>query len=156
MTGERTGDFWDAVAGRRPPPPSAALLGWQALEAEPGRMKIAFLAKPEFYNHFGVIQGGFLAAMLDDTLGPAVVSLVEPGDAASTIEIQVNFLRPATAGRLIGEAKVVRKGRSLAFAEGTLSTEDGTLIATATGTWRVAPAHQDGEQNDDKQDGKEG
>ena len=58
-------------------------------------MRIQFEAKEEFTNHFGVIQGGFLAAMLDDTLGPAVASVVEPDDAIATIEIKVSYLRPA-------------------------------------------------------------
>ena len=149
MSEKRKGDFWDAVAGKIPPPPSAALLGWQALVAEPGKIHIAFEATEEFYNHFGVIQGGFLAAMLDDTLGPAVVTLLEPRDAVSTIEIKVNYLRPARAGRLIGEGRVVHKGRSIAFVEGTLSTEEGTLVATATGTWRIMPAASETKEEDE-------
>ena len=74
---------------------------------------------------------------LDDTLGPAVASVVEPSDAIATIEIKISYLRPAKAGTLFGEARVVHQGRSVVFVEGTLETEHGEIVARATGTWRV-------------------
>ena len=37
-------------------------------------MTVQFDAKPEFLNPMGNIQGGFLAAMLDSTLSPALAS----------------------------------------------------------------------------------
>jgi Integrase core domain len=68
--------IWDVVAGRTPAPPAAQLLGWKLLEVDPERttIKVEFQARPEFVNPVGLIQGGFLAAMLDDTLGPALVA----------------------------------------------------------------------------------
>ena len=70
---ERRGFFWDVMEGRRPSPPAASLLGFQLLEIDEskGTIRVRFTAKPEFTNPIGVVQGGFLAAMLDDTLGPA-------------------------------------------------------------------------------------
>jgi hypothetical protein len=52
-------------------PPCAELLGWRLLDARPqeGWIKLAFEGKPEFCNPAGFIQGGILAAMLDDTRG---------------------------------------------------------------------------------------
>ena len=46
---------------------------------------------------------------------------------------------------LIGEGRVVHKGRSIIFAEATLSAEDGSLIATGSSTWRVIPAPKEGD-----------
>ena len=139
MTKVREGPFWDAVAGKIPPPPAAALLGWKATEAEPGRIRVEFQAKEAFYNPAGVVQGGFLAAMLDDTMGPAATTLLAPGEITATLEMKVSFLRPARAGRLVGEGRVVHKGRSIVFMEGSLTAEDGSLIATATTTARIVP-----------------
>ncbi len=96
----RTGAFWDAMEGRVPPPPAAATLGFKLLEIDPARgtVRAQFEGKREFLNPLGVVQGGFLAAMLDDTLGPALVCTLPPGHFAPTIELKVNFIKPAPLG----------------------------------------------------------
>lgn len=121
-------------------PPAAALLGWKALSLEPGHIRVRYTAQPEFGNPQGAIQGGFLAAMLDDAMGPALFTLLAAEDFAPTIEMKVSFLRPARPGPLIAEGRVVHQSRSIAFLEGTLATEDGDLVATATATARIIPS----------------
>lgn len=71
---DRTGPFWDFVAGRLPAPPAAATLGMKVVSVDPDRAEFVatFQARAEFLNSTGSVQGGFLAAMLDDTLGPAL------------------------------------------------------------------------------------
>ena len=125
-------------------PPAAALLGWKALTLEPGHVRVRYTGRPEFGNPQGAIQGGFLAAMLDDAMGPALFTTLPAEDFAPTIEMKVNFLRPARPGPLIAEGRVVHQTRSLAFLEGALATEDGDLIATATATARVLAAGANG------------
>jgi uncharacterized protein (TIGR00369 family) len=118
-------------------PPAAALLGWKALSLEPGHVRIHYTAKPEFANPQGAVQGGFLAAMLDDAMGPALFTTLGAEDFAPTIEMKVNFVRPARTGPIIAEGAVVHKTSSIAFLEGKLTTIDGELIATATATARM-------------------
>jgi uncharacterized protein (TIGR00369 family) len=127
-------------------PPAAALLGWKALSLEPGHVRVRYTAKTEFANPQGAIQGGLLAAMLDDAMGPALVAMLEPGLFATTVELKVNFVRPATAGRLIARGRVVHRGRSIAFLEGRLETADGELVATSTATARIVPYEPDDRQ----------
>ena len=127
----------DAAQGKGEPPPAAALLGWEALSIEPGRVRVRFAARESFCNPRGSIQGGFLAAMLDDSMGPALFTLLSEQDFAPTLELKVSFMRPAQPGPLVGEGRVVHRTRGVAFLEGTLSTEDGELIATATATARI-------------------
>jgi molybdopterin converting factor subunit 1 len=119
------------------PPAYAELLGIRPLHAEPGNVKLEFTATELFLNPAGVVQGGFLTTMLDETMGPAALSALGPGHAVPTLELKVNFLRPARVGRLVADARVVHQGRSVAFLESTLCDEDGTLIATATATARI-------------------
>ena len=130
-----------SVFDRFPKPPCAATLGWELIEADPvtGTVRIAFEAREAFCNPGGHIQGGFLAAMLDDTLGPTV--LVRTGGASycATIDLNVQFLAPARPGRLIGEGRLVQLGRTVAFQEGELRAEDGTIVARATASARVVP-----------------
>ena len=138
-TTERKGFFWDVMEGRRPPPPAAALLGFELLAIDPaqGTIRVRFAARPEFTNPIGVVQGGFLAAMLDDTLGPALTATLEPDQFAPTIELKVNFIKPAPLGVLIGEGRLVARGGTIAFLAGELRTAAGDLIATATATARI-------------------
>jgi uncharacterized protein (TIGR00369 family) len=116
------------------------MLGWKAIELEPGHVRVRYTARPEFANPQGAIQGGFLAAMLDDAMGPALFTTLGAQDFAPTIEMKVNFLRGARPGALIAEGSVVHKTSSLAFLEGTLTTEDGELVAKATATARIIPS----------------
>lgn len=136
---ERTGPFWEAMAGRAPMPPVAATLGWELLRVDPdaGTIEVAFAASESFLNPAGALQGGFVAAMLDDTMGPALVATLAPDEWAPTLELKVSFLRPARPGRLLGSGRVVHRARGVAFLAGELRDESGALLATATATARV-------------------
>lgn len=135
-TPARSGPFWDVMEGRAPPPPAAKLLGFELVNVDPhaGTIEVAFTANERFLNPAGVIQGGLLAAMLDDTLGPALVATLSDGEWAPTTDLHVQFLSPARLGRLIGRGRVVRRGAQVAFLAGELSDENGNVVATATAT----------------------
>jgi uncharacterized protein (TIGR00369 family) len=123
-------------------PPVARLLGWRVLDARPeqGWLKLGFDGKPEFLNPAGFVQGGILTAMLDDTMGPAVLVMTEGRSYTTTVSLTVNFLSPARPGPITAEAKVTQLGKSIAFVEGKLMAEDGTLLATATAVERLVDA----------------
>ena len=125
-----------------PRPPCAELLGWEIVDARPadGWIRIRFEARPEFLNPAGYIQGGFLAAMLDDTMGPAMFVYSEGRLFTPTIEMHVSFLSPARPGPLYGEGQVVQAGKSIAFLKGKLSDLSGTVLARATATARLVPS----------------
>ena len=124
------------------PPPSARLLGWHLLDARPGEgwLKVGFEGKREFCNPAGFVQGGILTAMLDDTMGPAVLVMSEGKFYTTTISLTVNFMAPAKPGPIIAEATVTQLGKTVAFMEGKLTAEDGTLLATATTVARLLDA----------------
>jgi uncharacterized protein (TIGR00369 family) len=124
-----------------PTPPCAKLLGWHVLDARPkeGWIRIGFLAKPEFANPAGFIQGGFLAAMLDDTMGPAVFAHTEGALYTASIDMTVSFLSPAKPGPLFGEGRVVQLGKSVGFIEAVLMDAAGTVVARATSSARLVP-----------------
>lgn len=123
-------------------PPCAELLGWRLIDARPddGWLRIAFDGKPEFCNPAGFIQGGLLSAMLDDTMGPAVLVMTKGRLYTTTISMAVNFLSPAKPGPIIGEATVTQLGKTIAFVEGRLMADDGTVLATASASERLLDA----------------
>ena len=120
-------------------PPSSKLLGWHLLDARPseGWIRIGFEGKQEFCNPAGFIQGGILSAMLDDTMGPAVFVMTDGKRYTATITMTVNFLAPARPGPIVGEATVTQLGKTIAFVEGRLIADGGTVLATATASARL-------------------
>ncbi len=131
--------IWDTIEGKAPYPPCDQLIGCENIEAVPGsgEIKLSFEAKKEFLNPAGTIQGGFLAAMLDATIGQALATAMDPGIVTPTLELKVNFMSPAYPGKLFGHGNVVQLGKSIAFVEGKLSDENEKLIATATATLKM-------------------
>lgn len=127
------------MEGRAPAPPAAKLLGFELIDADPeaGTIEVSFTATEDFLNPFGAVQGGLLAAMLDDTVGPALAARLGPGEVAVTTDLHVQYLRPAQPGRLIGRGRVVREGRDVGFLAGELLDEAGTVVATATATVKI-------------------
>ena len=127
--------------------PAAELLGFERLgtDAANGTARMAFRARPDFCNAMGVLQGGFVTAMLDQAMAEAGVAHLGWQAYIPTLEITVSFLRPALPGRLIGEGRVVRVTRSVIFLEGSLGDAAGTLLATASQTALIRPRRQPAE-----------
>lgn len=127
--------FWKIVEGKQPGPPCATTLGLKILDVdgERGTITVQFEAKPEFLNLAGHVQGGFLAAMLDDTMGPALVSTLDEGEFSPTLNLNVQFHRPAGQGTLKGVGRVVLRGKEVCQLSGELLQHD-KIVATATAT----------------------
>lgn len=123
-------------------PPCAETLGWELLSADPdsGAITVSFDGQAAFCNPAGNIQGGFVAAMLDDTLGPTV--LVKSGGThyCATINLNVSFIAPAWPGRFTGQGRITQMGKTIAFLEGELLDADGRVVARATASARVVSA----------------
>ena len=117
-----------------PVPPAARLLGWKlvALDIQAGTIEVQFEARPEFTNPAGFIQGGFLAAMLDDTLGPAAFAMTGGRQITTTIDLHVHYLRPVLPGPITTRGGVVNLGKTIAFLTGELFNAQGGLSAKAS------------------------
>lgn len=137
----REGLFWDSIAGRAPIPRAAATLGFEFIDADPdaGWIDVAFTATEAFTNPLGEVLGGFLAAMVYDTVGPALLTTLGPNEFQETLELKTTFVAPARPGRLVGHGRVVRRRDRLAFLDATLTDASGTLVATGTATATVVP-----------------
>jgi uncharacterized protein (TIGR00369 family) len=136
---KRSGPFWDAIEGRAPMPRAAATLGLELIDAdvENGTIELAFTATDDFTNPVGNVLGAFVAAMLYDTVGPALLATLDPDQFQSTTELDVKFLRPLRPGRVVGRGRVVHRDEDLAFLEASLFDSEKVLIAVATATARV-------------------
>ena len=120
--GKRSGPFWDAIEGRAPMPRAAATLGLKFIDAdvENGTIELAFTPTEDFTNPAGNVLGAFVAAMLYDTVGPALLATLEPDQFQSTLELNVKFLRSVRPGRVIGKGRVIHRNGDMAFLEASL------------------------------------
>ena len=141
VTTDRTGPFWDGVAGRAPMPRAAATLGLEFVDADVdrGTIELAFNATEAFTNPTGNVLGAFIAAMLYDTVGPALIATLAPDQFQSTLDLNVRFLRPVRPGRLTGKGRIVHRDGDRVALEASLFDPQGALIATATATALVIP-----------------
>lgn len=127
-------------SGLIPPPPAAALVGFEPSFVMPGRVVFAYEPREEHYNTLGAVHGGIVTTVLDTVMGCAVSSNLEPGIAPVTIELKTSFVHPVTlaSGILRAEGSVVHPGNRVATAEARLEGEDGTLYAHASSTWLIS------------------
>ena len=117
------------------PPPCFAFLGGELLEVGNGKAVVRFTPTEEMENPYGQVQGGILAGMMDNIIGPATVSAM-PDRRSATIQMSVNYLRSVRSSEtIIGTAEVIKQGRTQVYLEAKLNREsDGKLLATASAT----------------------
>ncbi|WP_416900109.1 MAG: PaaI family thioesterase [Minwuia sp.] len=129
------------ILTNRPLAPASQMLGFHVLDIDPDRgyARVGYLAKPDFCNPLGVIQGGFLTAMVDEAMAVACVSMARFSIFIPTLELKVSFLRAGYPGPMTAEGQVVRMGKSVAFLEGSLFDEKGELLIRASATGKVTP-----------------
>ncbi len=122
-------------------PPGAALLGREIVEADKdtGEVRLRFLAKHDFTNRHGTVQGGFLAAMLDSATGNAVMAMLPPEQTAVTTRLDTSFLKPARPGPLYAVARVSERDARSARVEAEIRDDSGTVLATAHAELRILP-----------------
>lgn len=113
--------------------PFLRFMGMELLDAREGwvKMKIAF--RSEFLQPF-TVHGGVIYSLADAAAAHALMTLILPDQVPTTVEQRINFLKAVKDQDLFCEAHVVHLGRTLAYAEVAIMTQDGTLIAKSTAT----------------------
>ena len=111
-------------------------MGLRLLEKNNGTVRMRMDPNPEFENSWGSVHGGALMTLLDVALATAGRSLDAYCNGATTVEMKVNFIA-AAKGAVLAQASAQSAGRTLIFSEGELRSEDGTLLAKATGTFKL-------------------
>ncbi|MFZ6003360.1 MAG: PaaI family thioesterase [Actinomycetota bacterium] len=127
------------AAGVLPPPPAALLLGLEIDEVTEGRITFGFTSDDR-YSNGSTTHGGVLAAVADFALSTAVMTELEAGADVVTTNLNVTYLRPVPlAGRFRCEGRVVRRGRTIAHADATMTDERSREVLRATGTFHLRP-----------------
>ena len=111
----------------------------RVLEAGDGDVTLELPVTERHVHAGGVLCGQTMMAACDTAMVLAVMTKLGGFRPMTTVQLQTNFLRPvpSDAGTLRITARVLRKGKSLAFGEIELSTADGKLAAHATTTYAM-------------------
>jgi uncharacterized protein (TIGR00369 family) len=88
-------------------------IGIKPVEFKEGYAQFRMSVRPEHLQAAGRMQGGLIVALADEAIAHAMVTLLSPNEAITTIELKSNFLAGVTAGELIATATVFKKGDSL-------------------------------------------
>jgi uncharacterized protein (TIGR00369 family) len=125
------------MSGDLPAPPVAQLLGFTIDRVDEGNVVFAMAPLEAHLNPLGSIHGGILTTLLDSAMGCAVHTTLPPGGRYTTLELKVNFLRPAFAGgaTLLAEGTVLHRGSTTVLAEARITdAATGKAVAHATST----------------------
>jgi uncharacterized protein (TIGR00369 family) len=100
-----------------------------ALDEAAGAVTIRLANRPEFARAAGAAEmhGGILAAMVDITGHAAVAAKLR--HSVPTIDMRVDYLRPAGGAALIGIGTAVRIGRTIGVVDVRLTDDRDSLVA---------------------------
>jgi uncharacterized protein (TIGR00369 family) len=97
----------------------------------------SFPSLEKYASPVGAVQGGILAAAIDNTFGPFAYLVAQR--PCATVTMNMTYVRPITAGEgeMVVEARLVQKTKSLLFMSARLTNDDNRTVCTATTTMAV-------------------
>ena len=121
------------------PHPFADLLGFEVLERGEGTCTSVLTVTEDHLNPHGIVHGAVVYALADTGMGGALTSLLAEDEICSTIEIKINYFRPAVKGQLRCVTRVINKSRRTGVMESDVLDEQDRLLARAMGTFMISP-----------------
>jgi len=123
------------ISGQIALPTMCKTMPMKVVEAAEGRVLFEVQADGRHLNVLGSIHGGFATTIMDSITGCAVHTLLAPGDAYATVDLNVKMLRPVPINvPLVAEGTVLNVSKSLGVSQGALRDKAGKLYAHATAT----------------------
>ena len=129
------------------------VLGLRVESLDPAAPRLRFDMRPELVGHYlyGRLHGGVISAVLDATGGYALtlgIGEKHPDETAEqvmhrfgrmgTIDLRIDYLRPAIGERFVLTAQVLRLGSRVASTRMEFSGADGKLLATGAAAYIVS------------------
>ncbi len=129
--------------GELPIPPIMATLGVdRVVPTDEGAVSVFMEPQEYHYNPLGTVHGGVISMLLDTAAACAVHTTLPAGEAYTSLDLNVRFLKPVTSssGMLRCEGIVLSRGRTTALGEARLYDGIGRMVAHATSTCMIFPA----------------
>jgi uncharacterized protein (TIGR00369 family) len=120
-------------------PPALKTLGGKVIsfDEDTASVEMHFTADESMCHSGDIVQGGFLAGMIDAAMAHAVFGALQEIVIVATLDINVSYLEIARAGKLLGRGRVIRLGKTIAFLEGELYGANGESLARGSSTARI-------------------
>ena len=116
-------------------------LGIEVDAAGPGWARLRVPVRDELRNAAGApVHGGVYSALVDTAVGGALSTLhdaAEGGVGQTTLDLNVTFIAGASAGDILAEGQILKRGRSIAFGEARITDSAGTLLAVGRATYMI-------------------
>ena len=115
--------------------PFAHTIGLELGEIERGAATFHLAAREDLKQNKGLVHGGVIASLVDTAAAFAAVSMIEPGQSTTTVDLTIHYLRPLTEGRVAARARVLRAGRRVIVISVDVLDKTEALVATALTTY---------------------
>jgi uncharacterized protein (TIGR00369 family) len=141
--------FWtdqlDLLKARKlaPPPVVETLRLGLVDDWGPGWAQKTWTPAPELLNRDGSLFGGYIAALADQILSFATMTVAPDGAAWRTVNLQVQFVKVGRAHPLEIEGRVVAHSKRLITVEAAFRRSGGELIARANAQQIILPIEPD-------------
>jgi uncharacterized protein (TIGR00369 family) len=116
-------------------------LGIEVDAARAGWVRLRLPVRDELRNAAAApLHGGVYSALVDTAVGGALSTLHETsagGVGQTTLDLNVSFLASASEGTVFAEGRILRKGRTVAFGEATITDAGGRLLAVGRATYMI-------------------
>jgi uncharacterized protein (TIGR00369 family) len=130
-------EAWIAAYEGWPTPLFPQTIGARLDEVRDGYARMSLPYRVGLDQPAGFVHGGAIATLLDTVVVPAVGAVYEQPPTLLTIDLQVRFLGAARTEDLVAEGWVVKRGRTIAFCEASVTTTAGVAVADGWATYRV-------------------
>ena len=107
-----------------------------------GEAEIVMPVRPDMHNGAGWLQGGLFTALCDEAMALALFTVLEEEAGIATISESTTFLQGVRSGRITARGRVIKRGRSVAFLEGEVKSEDGSLLSLTLASFAVMAKRQ--------------
>jgi acyl-CoA thioesterase len=93
--------------------------------------------RPELMNGAGVLHGGVTATLADVAVGMALARHLGRPRAATTVEMKINYLRPAAHGKISARSHLVKVGARLCCGRVEIVDSEKRPVAAALITYMI-------------------
>lgn len=119
--------------------PYFTLLSMAIREVDIGRSLVEIDLARKHLQPFGVVHGGAISSLVDAAVFWALFGEVEQDVGMTTVDLKVNYLAPASSGKLIARGRRIKLGKTLGLGDAEVSNENGKIVAHGTSTVIVMP-----------------
>ncbi|OQB19483.1 MAG: Thioesterase superfamily protein [Euryarchaeota archaeon ADurb.Bin190] len=125
---------------RRDANPFFRLMGIDIGDYGNGRAELYMTVRPDMHNGVGWLQGGLYTALCDEAMALALFTVLDKEAAIATISQCTSFMQGVRNGRINAAGEVVKRGKSVAFMRGRVSSEAGESLAECTASFAILPS----------------